>query len=155
MRQRSLNVSPTGLRHSTTWRLTLVAEQADSTQTSPQPQHTPTGIAESSLTAQTVIRDTHQICRQASNDLSNALSLWSWATILRSTNLTLSMKKAAKSSCVSPTPAAFAAGRTSSNTLENSSLGNRFGTSPLVRMLLTSSRNVSYLICNNRSARSS
>jgi hypothetical protein len=28
-------------------------------------------------------------------------------------------------------------------------LGNRLGTSPLVRMLFTSSRNASYLICRN------
>lgn len=64
-------------------------------------------------------------------------------------HLTRSKKKAANCSCVSPAPAALAAGRSSSKTAVNSSLGNRFGTSPLVRMLLTSSRNVSYLICSS------
>ena len=56
-------------------------------------------------------------------------------------------KKAYSSSPVSPAPAAFAGARTSSHSAPSSSLLNRLGTSPEVRMLLMSSRNVSTTIC--------
>ena len=58
-----------------------------------------------------------------------------------------SMKKSYSSVGDLSRPTFLARGRTSSMMFISSSFGKRFGTSPVLRMLLRSSRKLSYLIC--------